>query len=270
MIIFNNEQCIGCGKCVNDCVGYCITVKNETAMLKDPSRECIHCGHCVAICPVGAVSISDPDYDMTESEPANTDKPELDSTAILHALKFRRSIRQYKEKQIEQNILDDLIQAARYSATGANSQRFRFIVVQNEMDTFKEMAWEYFNASINSLPEDAPQNKYGIVQRAKLPKENPLQDSLFWGAPCLIIVAADQGGVWDAGLASQSMELTALAHNLGTLYSGYLVGLINEQEALRDWLGIPDCQAKTCMLVGYPNTEYYRSAPRKPANITWK
>ena len=270
MIIINNEQCIGCGQCVKDCVGYCITVKDGTAMLKDVSKECIHCGHCVAVCPVGAVSISDPDYNMAESEPASTNNPELDSAAILQALKFRRSIRQYKKKQIEQDILDELMQAARYSATGANSQRFRFVIVQNEMDTFKEMAWEYFSASINSLPADAPQHEYGIVKRAKLPKEDPLHDTLFWGAPCLIIVAADHGGVWDAGLASQSIELTALAHQLGTLYSGYLVGLINEHETLRDWLGIPDCQAKTCILVGYPDVNYHRSAPRKPANVIWK
>lgn len=88
--------------------------------------------------------------------------------------------------------------------------------------------------------------------------------------PCLIIVAADHGGVWDAGLASQSMELTALAHDLGMLYSSYLVDLINKHDALKDWLGIPDCQAKTCMLTGYPDVTYYRNAPRKPANVIWR
>lgn len=270
MITFNTEKCIGCGLCVNDCVSYCITIKDNVAQMKSASRQCIQCGHCIAVCPQNAVSIEDSDYSISEITPVPSEYPALNSAAILHALKFRRSIRQYQEKKIEQSILEDLLQAARYSATGANSQRFRFVVVQNEMDTFKEMAWEFFDRYIRSFPEDAPQNQYGIVQRAKLPKNDPLQDSLFWGAPCLIIVAADHGGVWDAGLASQSIELTALSHNLGALYSGYLVELINNHDALRDWLGIADCQAKTCILIGYPAVHYYRSAPRKPANVIWK
>lgn len=270
MIIFDNEKCIGCGLCIKDCVSYCITIKNGVAQMKSDSKQCIQCGHCIAVCPQNAVSIEDSDYNVSEILPMPSEIPELNSAALLQALKYRRSIRQYQKKKIEQSILDELFQAARYSATGANSQRFRFIAVQNELDTFKEMAWNYFDHYIQALPAEAPQNQYGIIQRAKLPKEDPLQDTLFWGAPCLIIVAADHGGVWDAGLASQSMEFVALAHNLGMLYSGYLVDLINKQEELRNWLGISDCQAKTCMLVGYPNVTYYRSAPRKPANIIWK
>lgn len=140
-------------------------------------------------------------------EQALQNTPALNTEAILHALKFRRSIRQYKKESISKEILDELVEAARYT---------------------------------------------------------------FLGAPCLIIVAADHGGAWDAGLASQSIELTALSNNLGALYSGYLVNLINQNDSLKEWLGIPDCLAKTCMLLGYPNVEYYRSAPRKPANVIWK
>lgn len=270
MIIFNKEQCVGCGKCINDCVSYCIHIQDGKAQLKDDSLSCIHCGHCVAVCPAGAVSIEEPGYDMSECEPFLPDAPKPDIDAILHILKFRRSIRQYKKQKIEKEILDKLIEAARYSATGANSQRFRFVVIQDRMEEFKEKAWELFSSYINQLSEDAPENKYGIVQRAKLPKDNPLQDTLFWGAPCLIVVAADHGGVWDAGLASQSIELTALSNDIGALHSGYLVSLINQSDDLRDWLGMPDCQAKTCILLGYPNVEYYRSAPRKPASVIWR
>lgn len=270
MIIFDKEKCIGCGKCINDCVSYCIQINDGKAQLKEASASCIHCGHCVAVCPSNAVSIKEDGYDMSECEPALQNTPELNTEAILHALKFRRSIRQYKKESISKEILDELVEAARYTATGANSQRFRFVIVQDKLPEFKEITWKIFDAQIQQLPENAPENKYGIVQRAKLPKENPLQDTLFWGAPCLIIVAADHGGAWDAGLASQSIELTALSNNLGALYSGYLVDLINQNDSLKEWLGIPDCLAKTCMLLGYPNVEYYRSAPRKPANVIWK
>lgn len=270
MIVFNQKQCIGCGQCVNDCVSYCITLENGFAALKDDFRHCIHCGHCVAVCPVGAVSIEEPGYDMTESETLTTIHTKPDPQQILQTLKFRRSTRQYLKKSIEQSILDDLMEAARYTATGANSQRFRFVIVQDEMDTFHEMAWQHFDRYVQGIPDNSPQSKSGIIERARLPKDHPLHDTLFWGAPCLIIIAADHGGIWDAGLASQSIEFAALSHNLGTLYSGYLVGLINKCDTLKEWLGIPDCEAKTCILTGYPAVTYHRSAPRKPTHIIWK
>lgn len=83
-------------------------------------KECIQCGHCVAVCPVKAVSI--PEYDMEEVEEYDRDTFTLDPEIFLHAVKFRRSIRNYKETPVEREKMERILNAGRYAATAKNTQ----------------------------------------------------------------------------------------------------------------------------------------------------
>ncbi len=270
MIRFDKGKCIGCSACIRDCVSYCITLEKGKAQLKDQSKNCINCGHCVAVCPVGAVSIDDNNYDMSDVELLNLELPSIDIDDLLRTLKFRRSIRQYEKRPVPKEVLEKVLAAARYTATGANHQKFKIAVVQDRMKEFYEMAWAQFSKMIEERMTDPNYKAPGIIQRALLPKEDPMQDTLFWGAPCLIVTASDNGAVWDAGMASESMELAAVSQGLGALFSGYMVGIINGSDELKEWLGLSGQTVKTCVLMGYPAVSYRTSAPKKPSQIIWR
>ncbi len=51
----NNEECTGCGTCVDECPASAITLKNEKAKVDED--ECTECGTCVDACPAGAISM---------------------------------------------------------------------------------------------------------------------------------------------------------------------------------------------------------------------
>ena len=269
MIVFDRDLCVGCGECIKDCVSYCITMEDGKACLKADSTQCIQCGHCIAVCPVNAVGIEDAEYETAAVEEIGEALPKVDTAALVKSLKFRRSVRQYEKRPIPKEALENIIAAAHWTATGSNHQKFRMVVVQERMEEFRRMAWEEFRAFIRALPEDSPYHGYGIIQRAQLPEEDPMQDTLFWGAPCLIVTASENNVIWDAGMSSESMELAALSQDLGALFSGYLVGVINRSEELKAWLGISGCTVKTCVLMGYPAVHYKRSAPRKFTKVSW-
>ena len=74
----------------------------------------------------------------------------------------------------------------------------------------------------------------------------------------------------DAGLAAQNIETMAYALGMGALYNGYLARISDANEELKRWLGIEGKTIKACLLLGYPDRNYKRTAPRKSGNVIWK
>lgn len=263
MVIINQEKCMGCGTCAGDCVAGNIVIKENKAVIK---RECVQCGHCVAICPLNAVSI--PEYDMADVETYCPETFDLKPENVLHNIKFRRSIRSYKEKKVEREVLEKLLQAGRYTATAHNNQNCHFVVVQDNLVALKFGLWKYIEI-LTSTEEGKASKKlrpYAAFHRRW--KENPNNDFLFRNASTVLFITSDW--TMDAGLAAQNIETMAVSMKLGVLYNDYLASIVNESEEMKKWLGIEGKEIRICMLLGYPDRTYVRTAPRKEANIIWK
>lgn len=263
MITIDNEKCIGCGKCSKDCIALAIQVIDGTAV---PPTNCLLCGHCVAICPTGAVSI--PDYEMEDVIEYNPDTFSLSPENLLNTIKFRRSIRDYKSLPIEEEKRNLILQAGRYTATAKNNQDCLFVFVQDELNTLKKYVWDYIDSVEAKGAKQIPKELLPFVSFNRRRKKNPADDFLFRNAPAVLFITSD----WplDAGLAAQNMELMAAASGLGALYNGYLARIADENEGLKDWLGISGKTIKACMLLGYPNVKYERTAPRQKAHVILK
>lgn len=253
MVTIDQSLCVGCGACAADCLRENITL---TAGKAAAGEECLLCGHCVAVCPTAAVSI--PAYDMADIEPCTGEQ--LDPQAVLRAIKSRRSIRRYKPDRVSQADLEMLIQAGRYTATAKNNQGCRFIFVQDGLETLKEQVWNFIDALEDVPPELEP--FAGFNQRRKA---DPSDDYLFRNAPAVLYITSD----WplDAGLAAQNVATMAAALGMGTLFNGYLARISELNKPLKNWLGAADTKIKACLLLGYPDRQYRRTAPRKPANL---
>lgn len=263
MIEINKSLCIGCGLCAKDCLAFRIRIEDGKAVFHG---SCIQCGHCVAICPAGAVSI--PEYDMEDVEEYDKETFTLDPDTVLHAIKFRRSIRDYTDQPIEQEMLERIAKAGRYTATAKNNQDCHFIFVKDDLDTLKKLVWDYIDELVGQSYKDIPKELLPFVSFNKRRKENPADDYLFRNAPVVVFITSD----WplDAGLAAQNMELMAISQGLGMLYNGYLCRVSDKNEKLKEWLGIKGQTIKACMLLGYPNVTYKRTAPKAKGNIVWR
>jgi nitroreductase/NAD-dependent dihydropyrimidine dehydrogenase PreA subunit len=261
MINIEQAKCIGCGQCVSDCVAGNIALSDGKAVCGGP---CIFCGHCVAICPEGAVSI--PEYDMADVEAFDAERFGLDIRKLLYTIKARRSIRHYTARPVESDKLNKILQAGRYTATGANRQGCRFVVVQDGLAAYKDLIWSGIEAAIAN-PGELPAELLDSLRRfADMRKQGT--DYLFRNAPALIYIAADSAV--DAGLAAQNMELAAVAQGLGMLYNGFLVYAASLNPAALEWLDVTDKPVQVCMLVGYPDVTYERTAPRREADVRWR
>ena len=259
MVSINKEKCVGCGKCVSDCVAKNIEIIDGKAVI---SGACLQCGHCVAICNCGAVSI--PEYDMDDVEIVDDNK-KIDSDTLLSCIKRRRSIRDFSTDKITEDNLKLLAEAGRYTATANNGQFHKYIFVQDKLDKLKRKVWDYIdNLEMNS---ESPSVEVGAYKAfAERRSQNINDDFLFRNAPAVLFIVSQR--YLDAGMAAQNIELMANTMGMGALFNGFLVRIVDANKDLKKWLGIENETICACMLLGYPNQNYVRTAPRRKADIT--
>ena len=263
MILIDREKCVGCGVCINDCIAQIIKIDDGKAIAEG---ECLHCGHCVAICPENAVSI--PEYDMEDVEEYDAEMFDIDAAKLLRSIKFRRSVRNYKHMSVKKEDLEMLVQAGRYTATAKNNQDTHFVFVQDAIQELKERVYGFIDDIRKSEGKNLSKDMLTYVVFSRRRKADPSDDFLFRNAPCVLFITSD----WpvDPGLAAQNIETMAAALGMGALYNGYLARIADANDELKKWLGIEGKTIKACMLLGYPDVSYVRTAPRKNANVIWK
>ncbi len=265
------EKCTGCGLCVRDCTAGNIAVREGRAVFAD---KCYGCGHCIAVCPNGAVSAADPEAagQTAEYDPRTFDVP---AENLLNFIKFRRSVRHFQKQVPSGEILSKVIEAGRYTETSSNLQGTGYIILTENVRKLAQMAvdsLEDLGKKTLAEPEKYPPLIIGYAQSwlrtAEKVRETNDPESFFFHAPALLLVTA--ANPIDAGLASESMELMANALGLGVFFSGYFIRAYRNDPEIKAFLGIPEGRdVVTCMGIGYPDVKYYRTVPRKAADITW-
>jgi len=271
-VIIDKEMCTGCGLCVKDCSRNAIALVNGKAQVD--LELCNECGHCFAICPFGSVSM--PLYDVNEIIKFNEEKMSIEPDNLLNFLKFRRSIRQFKDKGIEPEKINKIIEAGRYSPTASNRQMNRFIIIKDKLDEVRGLAIKALYDMAND-PSSVDKGTLALYQKAWLSmyedyKEKNV-DRLFFNAPELIaIVSKDRSGFADVngGIAASRMELQANSLGLGVCYIGFFKRAIEYNEKLRELLGMKENEEfLLCFVLGYPDVKYQRTVNRKPADVRY-
>lgn len=138
MFKVNREKCISCTQCIQDCPTRVISLKDGKAEINNDG--CIKCAHCVAVCPVEAVSTDD--YNMDEIKPYNKDTFTVEAENLLNFIKFRRSVRRFKNKPVEKEKLEQIIEAGRFTQTSTNSQDVSYTVVTDKLPLLRELVYE--------------------------------------------------------------------------------------------------------------------------------
>ena len=249
-IFIDREKCIGCALCVKDCPSAHLYLKDNKAATHDSG--CIECGHCYAICPQGAVQM--PNYDCTDE--AVVPMTEIDSATLLSAMRSRRTIRRYKNQPVEEEKIQQILEAGRYSPTGANAQDVTFTILGSKQKEAEEICVNIFRTG----------KKLGSPFVNDL-KQIEIPDNFFFKDAPLVIVVSSKSST-NAGLASSYMEIMAESLGLGVLYSGFFVACTKLSKKLQKLIETPKGQKiVSCMVIGYPDVKYQRIVPRKAAKI---
>jgi nitroreductase len=229
---------------------------------------CNDCGHCVAVCPHGALNHA---RVPIEDSPPIKKELEISEEQAVQFLRSRRSIRFFKDKAVEKEKLQRLIEIGRYAPTAGNAQVVEWLVITDEAE-IKEIAGltvEWMRKVLEKAPQSVPPY-FPIIVGAWDMGFN----SVTWTAPVLVIASAPEAatsGLVDVTLALSYFELAAPKLGLGTCWAGLVEGALKTSAAVRDAAGLPEGRPyHYAMMVGYPKTKYARLPERRAPKITWK
>lgn len=262
----NTEVCKKCGSCRDECpFDLIVDGRDGFPKLRPAARKtCIACGHCVAVCPVQALSL--PEMPVTPALLPDDCEPwpasaRIDPDEAERFLRSRRSIRTYKSDPLPQDMVEHLINVARFAPSAHNGQPARWIITRSRETTRRlaELTVE-FMALNNVFP--------GVIRNW-----NAGRDKILRGAPHVAIVHAPEDGLnpaEDCSLAAAYMELAAHAHGVGACWAGFLMEAAEGYTPIRELLGVPEGHGiYAALMLGFPKFRYRRIPRRRPAEIRW-
>jgi len=290
-ISIDQDRCICCESCVPACTVGIFRAVDGTITQTIP-EYCMVCGHCMAICPEDAIRVSAADADEFEPIQKLADSPDPDR--LLGLFRRRRSIRRYKNRPVEKEKIEKIIEAARFAPTGGNYQPFKYAVVQTPevLHAIKKMILcafvEQTEDAYVTLREKTKQGEalsadesYYLAKaerhRQKVDLLDQGVDRLLFNAPALVsLYVPPELAVMttEPGFVCMQMLLMAEALGLGTCLIGYIAGsdvsIANSLPEVKRAMNIPeDHVISMAFVVGYSDLDYLRSVSRRPADINW-
>ena len=262
-IQIDSALCVGCGRCVKDCLPQALRLKDRKAHFL-PDHNCMECGHCIAICPRGAVSVPDPE--MREVVPIADLPHTLSADAFSGHMRARRSVRAFDPSPLPEEQVQILLDTGRFSPTGGNRQNVRYNVLRSRLPVFREMVLGELE---KMWAEGADASWYpALWHDMYLSYQKDGKDRLFFDAGTVIAVSSDVPQA--ASIASAHMETMANALGLGVLYSGFTVRAVAHSEELQQFLKLKENYSVwTVLVIGKPRVSYLRTVPRRKADVIW-
>lgn len=198
--------------------------------------------------------------------------PEADAqNDIWTVMRTNRAFRRFKNAPVDDHVLGTCLEAATWAPSGGNQQPWRFIVLRSEASrqAVAAGAAKALEVIATAYGLDAP------PAEVSSPKERMARDLftlhnnaarvpvavLFCSRPLPLTPPLMQGA--NIFPAMQNFLLSARAHGLGTLVTGWHIGA---EDALRTTVGIPDeWELAALVVAGWPEANF-GPVRRKPVS----
>jgi nitroreductase len=232
-------------------------------------NDCIGCQHCLAVCPTGAVSVQgkNPDDSLPLHDAA---LPSLETVELL--VKGRRSVRRYRDEDVDRVLLQRLLTSALQAPTARNNHQVAFTVVdrRSDMDRLRRLTME---CAAEALRAGTVAADYGYLRQMVEGWQRYEADLLYRWAPHLLVASAPRESAapfQDTTIALSYFELLARVAGLGVLWNGMAVIALRLFPELRQTIGLPDGQQiGFAMSFGWPAVTYHRTVQHDSVPICW-
>jgi ferredoxin len=261
----DQKRCIRCGECVNECPVNILVIGESVPFIADGrGGDCIGCQHCLAVCPEGAVSVlglqAEDSYQLDRTEMASYQQ-------VDRLLRGRRSVRRYRDEDVDATVIENLLQSAVHAPSGRNDRRLSFSVINRRdlMNRFRQRTYEGLSELIEN--GELPSGYDFFVDIVNGWRMHEV-DLLFRWAPHLVAATVPMDSPSpeaDGIIALSHFEIAAQSVGLGTLWNGLVKMSLTLLPELKSSLQIPDDNLIAfTMSFGKPAVTYARSVQYMP------
>jgi nitroreductase/NAD-dependent dihydropyrimidine dehydrogenase PreA subunit len=285
----NTEICLKCKNCFDICPCHIFGINTNNEIYFIPEREhiCVKCGQCMAICSSSAVKIESLSYEKDFTEmPENI----VDFDKFNNFISTRRSIRNFKNKEISKDVINKILSSIHYAPYGSSPEKMNITVVNNRkiIESSLPLIADFLDNIVKWV--DSPFMSFMIKRKKGIETFNTIKNHLYpiskagnyklkfgdritRNAPAIIIIHADKGAeehTHNALIYATYIMLAAHSLGLGATVIGLVPAAINKVKEVREIYKIPEeNEAVISVIIGYPKYKFKRIIKRNLQKIDW-
>jgi nitroreductase/ferredoxin len=286
-IKIDESRCSSCGLCVRVCKGGPLYLEKGKVMV-DQTRGfgCMACGQCVAVCPQGSITVNGRDLLPEDIIPMPDKDSRTNYTQLQSLLLSRRSIRDYKDKPVEPEVVQRIIDAVTTAPMGVPPSEVSILVLNSKekvqafvadiIQSMQKTKWMFSPAMLYLWRPIFGKEGYQMFKSFVVPlmdmiiqKHEQGIDWLLYDAPLAMHFytspAADPA---DAMIAATYASIAADSLGLGSCMIGTIAPILKQDKRLKQKYGIPLKSRQGVMVVfGYPAITYQHAIKRRMAEV---
>lgn len=198
---------------------------------------------------------------------------------FIEILKSRRSIRLFKDEAVPKNLIEEILDAGRYAPSAMNGQPWKFAIITDRafinrlsIAAKKSMRKIYSMSPILKLFIKELRDEKAMAALKKTAASD--EDTIFYRAPLLIVIAGPKRGRWvgmDCSMCAENMMLASHSLGLGSCCVGRMDFLPKTKSLLAEMSLPADYKIYASLAIGYPKEPVRAIPERKKDNILcWK
>lgn len=281
----NQTSCKNCGICADICPNKILGQNGNLYFKKERNHLCLQCGQCMAACPTKAILIEGLSYENDFTEISSNKN---DYKNFMEILSSRRSVRNFKNKPVSDEFVDEIVNSVSYAPFGAAPEKIEISVINNRetIESALPMISEFYSGL-----EKMIENPFGSrLLRMIAGKEgfNTVKNHLYpiakggnynlknWdgitrGAPTIITIHAPKDAEAHTNngvIYATYIMLAAHAIGLGATMIECVIEAINRNKKLKNIFQIPnENEAVMSIIIGYPKYKYKRTIKRNKHHV---
>ncbi len=284
----NRETCSDCCRCAAICPSGTLVVKNDKVEVCEGNfMGCIACGHCMMVCPSDSIRVSGRRIAAEDV----VDLPEKSCSATADALDAlllgRRSIREFREQEVERTAVDRILEMTSTAPMGIPPSEVGIVVfhgrskvrqlTEDAIGSFRQILRFTRPLKLALMRPLLGRSQYEMLRDFVRPLYEALlrewdagRNAITYDAPlALLFHYSPRADQTDTDIASTYAMLAAESLGLGSCMLGTTVAL-GRDPGFKKKYGIPnENKVGLTLVIGYPVQRFRRGIRRQLASVTF-